>query len=91
MSGRVGDRRRLIRITAGNLRHNHIYITGHHDFFPPECIGAATKKRNAKARPIQVVLDGMDTTIETDIGTDARTGKPRRMFRGRKWVSLSND
>lgn len=35
---------------------------------------------------ICIELDGLDGTVETDIGTESRSGKPRRMFRGRKWV-----
>jgi hypothetical protein len=33
MSGRVGHRKRLICVNAANLRHNHLYLTGHADFF----------------------------------------------------------
>jgi len=36
MSGDVSDRKRLVTITAGNIAHKHIYISGHHDFFPKE-------------------------------------------------------
>lgn len=86
MSGTVADRKRLIRITAGNLRNDHIYIVGHHDFFPPDCLGASRKSANGHSKPIEIRLDGLNTTVETDIGTEAGTGKPRRMFRGRKWV-----
>ena len=86
MSGTVADRKRLIRVTAGNLRNRHISITGHHDFFPPGCFGASRKSTNGHTKLIEIRLDGLNTTVETDIGTEAGTGKPRRMFRGRKWV-----
>ena len=33
MSGRVGHRKRLICVNAGNLRANHLYPTGHGKFF----------------------------------------------------------
>jgi hypothetical protein len=39
MSGDVSDRKRLISITQGNIDNRHIYISGHHDFFPKECHG----------------------------------------------------
>lgn len=48
MSGRVGHRKRLVCVTAGNLRQNHLNLTGHTDFFPADCYGAATK--NGKPR-----------------------------------------
>jgi hypothetical protein len=33
MSGRVGHRKRLICVSAANLRGSHLYITGHTDFY----------------------------------------------------------
>lgn len=88
MSGTVGDRKRLLHVTAGNIRNSHLYVSGHFDFFPAECIGAPRKSRNGNGRavPIQVFLEGLNRTVETDIGCDARTGEPRRFFRGRAWV-----
>jgi len=86
LSGTVGDRKRLIRVTAGNLRNHSITIHGHYDFFPADCIGPPKKSRAGQTRPIEIVLEGLNKTIETDIGTDAKTGKPRRIFRGRKWA-----
>ena len=86
MSRTVADRKRLIRVTAANLRSNHIYISGQYDFFPKDCIGASRNSANGHSKPIQIVLDGLNTTVETDIGTEAGTANPRRMFRGRKWV-----
>jgi hypothetical protein len=44
MSGRVGHRKRLICVTAANLRENHLYLTGHADFFPADCYGASSEK-----------------------------------------------
>jgi hypothetical protein len=32
MSGTVADKKRLIRLTAGNLKNNSISIAGHYDF-----------------------------------------------------------
>lgn len=88
MSGTVADRKRLLRVTAGNLRNNHLYVTGHLDFFPPGCVGGARKDagRNGNGAGIQVFLAGLNRVVETDIGCDARTGKPRGFFRGRTWV-----
>ncbi|MGB2984663.1 MAG: DNA (cytosine-5-)-methyltransferase [Phycisphaerae bacterium] len=79
------DRKRLIQVTAGNLRNSHIYITGHHDLFPSDCFGGPRQK-STRATPIVIELDGLQQTVETDIGTDARTGRPRRQFRARSWV-----
>ena len=43
MSGDVSDRKRLVAITVGNLSNDHIYLSGHHDFFPKECYGHSKK------------------------------------------------
>jgi len=84
VSGAVGEKKRLIRVTAGNLRNSHIYITGHYDFFPGDCIGGS--RRSEKAEPIKIWLEGLNRTVETDIARDAKTGRPRQVFRKRKWV-----
>lgn len=86
MSGTVADRKRLVRITAGNLRQNHIYINGHYDFFPSACVGGPKKAANGTAATFEIYLSGLRKTIHTDIGADAKTGKPRHFFRGRTWV-----
>ena len=80
------DNVRLLKVTAGNIRNSHIYITGHHDFFPPDCIGGSSREKGRPGNPIRVEPEGMNTAIETDIARDGRTGKPRREFRQRSWV-----
>jgi len=50
MSGDVSDRKRLLAVTAGNLEHQHIYFTGHQDFFPPECVGRSNRRRHQASR-----------------------------------------
>lgn len=80
------EQKRLIQITAGNIEHTHIPVTGLKGFLPKDCIGGPKKGQAPRSRPIHIKLDGLDKTVETDIGSDARTGKPRRQFRGRSWV-----
>jgi hypothetical protein len=87
LSGTVATRKRLLRITAGNLRNNHIYIAEHYDFFPKGCIGPSSRRAAAPdGITVRIFLVGLNRTVETDIGTEADSGKPRRMFRGRQWV-----
>ena len=86
MSGSVAQRKRLFRVTAGNLRQNHIYINGHYDFFPPDCVGPSRRSDAEGSRGVEIFLDGLNETVTTDIASDAKTGKPRGFFRGRKWV-----
>ena len=51
MSGDVSDRKRLISVTGGNLRNNHLYFSGHHDFFPRESYGKPRKQDGAGQHP----------------------------------------
>lgn len=85
MSGRVGHRKRLICVKAANLRANHLYLTGHADFFPADCYGAPTEK-GAPGKSLRLDVEGIAEPVITDIPTEARTGKPRRFFRKRVWV-----
>jgi C-5 cytosine-specific DNA methylase len=82
----ANNRKRLLTVTPGNLSQSHLYITGHYDFFPPDCIGPSRKSRNSDGPQIEIVLDGLNETVQTDIGRNAKTGKPRSFFRGRTWV-----
>lgn len=83
MSGDVSNKKRLIAITKGNLSNNHIYISGHHDFFPKSCYGHSEKKKGI-GREIALVIEGSDKTVKTDIGINGSNGKPRNFFRKRE-------
>lgn len=85
MHDRNGDSIRLLKVTAGNLRQNHLYIHKHLDFFPAQAVGAS-KKANSRAHCVSIELDGLGTVIETDIGVDAKTGSPRRFIRDRAGI-----
>jgi len=85
MSGRVGHRKRLICINAANLRANHLYLTGHADFFPADCYGSSSV-HGTLGKMIRLDVAGIAEPVWTDIPTEAVTGKPRRFFRKRSWV-----
>ncbi len=84
MSGDVSDRKRLISIKRGNLRNGHIYVSGHHDFFPKACYGSPNKK-DGVGRLLTLDVDGLPKPIETDIATGGSNGTPRNFFRNRSW------
>jgi len=69
MSGRVGHRKRLICVNAANLRANHLYLTGHGDFFPADCYGAPTAK-GAPGKALRLDVDGLAEPVMTDIPTE---------------------
>jgi hypothetical protein len=85
MSGRMGHRKRLICVSDANIRQNHLYLTGHADFFPADSFGPSASKEGT-GKPLRLDVAGLDSPILTDIPCDARTGKPRRFFRRRSWV-----
>lgn len=85
MSGDVSDRKRLISVTGGNLRNSHLYISGHHDFFPDECYGESTATKGT-GRKLKLVVEGLPKAVETDIAKDGGNGRPRNFFRKRYWV-----
>ena len=81
MSDRVGHRKRLICVNAANLRQNHLYLTGHTDFFPADCYGASSEHKGT-GNPLRLDVLGLPAPVCTDIPTDAKSGKPRRSTRG---------
>jgi hypothetical protein len=82
MSGRVGHRKRLICVNAANLRENHLYLTGHGDFFPADCYGSSSEK-GGTGKPLQLDVLGLAEPVYTDIPTELKSRKPRRFFRKR--------
>ncbi len=85
MSGDVSDRKRLVSITKGNLAHKHIYLSGHHDFFPKQCYGESTKTKGV-GRELELIVACSAALVKADIGVNGGNGKPRNFFRNRKWV-----
>jgi hypothetical protein len=79
------DTIRLIEVTGGNLRNHNLSVAGLGAFFPRGCFGGARRKGGA-GKQIRIHLEGLGRSVETDIGCDAKTGRPRRQFRGRSWV-----
>jgi len=80
-----GNSIKRISLTGGNIRNFHIPVTRLRDLLPSDCFGAANKK-NGGGRPVLIHLDGLNKTIETDVGRDAKTGTPRSHFRERGWI-----
>jgi DNA (cytosine-5)-methyltransferase 1 len=85
LNGLVANKERVLHITAGNLRQSHLYVNGHCDFFPPDCVGGP--KRSVRAcGTIDIQLAGLNETVTTEIGRDVTTGKPRGFLRARGWI-----
>lgn len=85
MGHRPENRMRLISVTEGNLRNHHLYITGHHDFFPEECYGPSDARKGIECK-LTLLVEGLPNTVETDIAKAKGNGHPRNFFRKRDWV-----
>ncbi len=83
--GLKDKKKRLLRVTAGNLRQSHLYVNGHYDFFPPDCFGGPKRSSNG-CQTFDLLLDGLNQKVTTDIGRNAKNGKPRGFLRTRGWV-----
>ena len=77
------DRKRLLQVNEANLRNNTLNVGGHLDFFPNSAFGGP--RRNGHGG-IEIYLDGLNEAVTTDIGSDPKSGKPRRFLRERKSV-----
>lgn len=85
MSGRVGHRKRLICVTAGDLRSARLRLTGHLDLFPADCFGRSMSAGDI-ARPLRLEVEGLPDVVETDIPVDSKSGKVLPAFRKRAWI-----
>jgi DNA modification methylase len=75
-----------IQLTDAAYKHGNLNIRGcGKEFFPSDVFGDVSGKAGL-GFPITLQVDGLPNPIETDIPKDNKTGKPRWIFRKRKWV-----
>jgi len=77
---------RVIELTPAAHKYGNLNLRMcGRDFFPPDIYGASTRKEGLGH---QVLLrpDGLPDPVVTDIPTDKDTGRPRWIFRQRKWL-----
>jgi DNA modification methylase len=76
----------IIKLTPAAFKYGNLNISScGKDFFPPDVFGGPNKK-SGLGNPITLKVEGLPEEIKTDIPTDAKTGKPRWIFRERGWV-----
>jgi len=76
---------RVIQLTEAALKYGNLNIRRcGKDFFPPDVFGGPSRKAGLGGL-ITLKVEGLTNPIETDIPKD-KTGKPRWIFRKRKWV-----
>lgn len=54
----ANDAMRLLTVTPGNVRQNHLYVRGLYDFFPRDCIGPSRKSKTENSPRDQVFVGG---------------------------------
>jgi len=77
---------RVIKLTTAAHKHGNLNLSScGRGFFPPDVFGSSSRKTGIGAQ-IMLRVESLPNPIETDIPTDKNTGRPRWMFRKRKWV-----
>ncbi len=77
---------RIIEITPAAAKHGNLYITAcGKGFFPSDAFGKSARNKGL-GKPINLIAEGLKKTIITDIPSDSKTGRPRKIFRERGWV-----
>jgi hypothetical protein len=71
---------RVKTVSASNLKNNTLSVRQIADLLPADCIGPAKRSRNGSNHQIEIVFAGLGKTIETDVASDAKTGKSRPRF-----------
>jgi DNA (cytosine-5)-methyltransferase 1 len=76
---------REIKLKRGGLDQHYISLAGILDLFPKDAIGASAKKGG---RGVDLILEivGLEGEVRTDLPSHPTSGKPRPIFRDRKWV-----
>jgi len=75
----------VIQLTPAAKKYGNLNIRPcGKDFFPKDVFGGPSRKAGIGV-PIIIHVDGLSERVETDIPKD-KTGKPRWIFRKRKWV-----
>ena len=77
---------RIITITGAAHKHGNLNISScGREFFPEDAFGASARHIRM-GTPITLRVEGLNKPIKTDIPTDAKSGRPRGIFRERAWV-----
>jgi hypothetical protein len=49
-------------VSAANLRENHLYLTGHGDFFPADCYGRPSET-DGTGKLLRLDVDGLSRPV----------------------------
>ena len=77
---------RIIQLTQAAHKEGNLNIRAcGEDFFPPDVFGGPARK-DGLGRLVELRAEGLAAPVTTDIPTDRKTGRPRWIFRERKWL-----
>ena len=77
---------RTITITSAAKDYGNLNLSScGKEFFPNDVYGGSSRKSHP-GNPVILKATGIDHEIKTDIPTDRNSGRPRWLFRERKWV-----
>jgi len=77
---------RVIELTPAALKHGNLNISScGREFFPEEIFGGSSRHASL-GRQVTLRAEGLPDPVITDIPTDAKTNRPRWIFRERKWL-----
>ncbi len=77
---------RVIQLTPAAHKYGNLNIRScGKEFFPSDVFGSSSRTKGLGV-PITLKAEGLANPIKTDIPTDRITGKPRWIFRQRKWL-----
>jgi hypothetical protein len=76
----------IIHLTPAALKHGNLNLSRcGKNFFPSDVFGNSSRSKGI-GTPITLKIEGLGKPIKTDIPTDKSTGRPRWIFRERKWL-----
>lgn len=84
--GVFGMESHIIHLTSAALKYGNLNIRScGKDFFPSDAFGNSSRSKGI-GTPITLKIEGLGEPVKTDIPTDKSTGRPRWIFRERKWL-----
>jgi adenine-specific DNA-methyltransferase len=77
---------RVIQLTSAAHKDGNLNIRPCGKSFFPRGVFGGPARKDGLGRLVKLRVEGLDAPVATDIPTDRKTGRPRWIFRERKWV-----
>jgi hypothetical protein len=70
----------VIELSGGNIRNNHINLSGALGMFPDDCLGGRNESMAAKPIRLSILSEEIDTDIDEEKAIFRERGAIRRFF-----------